>query len=445
MSRWSPPVMVAAVMLATLTPGVAWGAPDEQVVICHRTNSPTNPYNQVAVARSSVISAHGDHVGPIFEPGADEWGDIIPPVPGLPQGRNWPEGSSVLDNGCEMPPDVGPLPTATIGDVECTGPAPSVEVTVSNDPGATQPAFFSVLVDGAVVERVGPVPAGQSQTVVVQGGVGALEEDETFAIEVRSDGEVVAGRVVTVDCGGPAVDVDLAAQIECDGETPVGSAAVTNNGQAPVVVTATVDGTTIAGPVTVQPGATETQSADLSAYEDQTVVVAVLVDGSEIASYTVTPDCVAPQPQPRVGVSGSVCPPPLATVTLANDGDPASTVVYGVRVDGRLVQESAPIYGGDETTIVADLSAYEDQTVRVALVANGQVLGQRVLHIDCEQRPETGPDTDTAPDDAGSTPVPTVIASGAQPDPDPLPQGPALVGAGVLVLLAALRLSRQVR
>ena len=70
-----------------------------------------------------------------------------------------------------------------------------------------------------------------------------------------------------------------------------------------------------------------------------------------------------------------------------------------------------------------DLSAYEDQTVTVALVANGQVLGQRTLRIDCEQPPGPGPDTDTAPGsdtapgDAGSTPVPTVIPSGAPPEP----------------------------
>ncbi len=34
---------------------------------------------------------------------------------------NWPEGESVLDNGCEVQPDVGPLPTATIGGLECVG------------------------------------------------------------------------------------------------------------------------------------------------------------------------------------------------------------------------------------------------------------------------------------------------------------------------------------
>jgi len=454
--RWAPLMMVGAVLLAVLTPGVAWSDPEEKVVICHRTHSPTNPYNQVAVATSSVISAHGDHVGPIFDPGADEWGDIIPPVPGLPLGRNWPEGQAVLDNGCEMQPDVGPLPTATIGDVQCAGSAPSVEVTVSNDPDATQPAFFAILVDGAVVQRVGPVPPGQSETVVVEGGVGALQEDETFAVEVRSGGEVVAGRVVTVDCGGPAVDIDLAAQVTCDGRTPVGSATITNNGEAPVVATATADEEPLAGPVTVAPGATETASVDLSAYEDQTIVVVIRVgpegvEPEEVARYTVTPDCVAPRPQPRVGVSGSVCPPPLATVTLANDGDPASTVVYGVRVDGELVQESAPIYGGDETTIVADLTAYEDQTVIIALVANGEVLGRRTLRIDCEQPPAPAPDGgtspagDTAPAEVGSTPVPTVIPSGAPPEPDPFPLGPVLVGTGILVLIAAALRGRRAR
>ena len=202
----------------------------------------------------------------------------------------------------------------------------------------------------------------------------------------------------------------------------MGSADITNNGDAAVEVTATVGDVVVAGPVTVASGETETPTADLSEFEDQTITVVITVDGTEVATYTVTPDCVPPVPEPRVSVSGSVCPPPLATVTLANDGDPASTVVYGVRVDGELVQESAPIYGGDETTIVADLSAYEDQTVTVALVANGRVLGQRTLRIDCEQPPGTGPDTDTAPGsdtapgDAGSTPVPTVIPSGAPPE-----------------------------
>ncbi len=440
---WSPLVGVAAVLLATLTPGAAWSAPEEKVVICHRTNSETNPYNQIAVAESSIISGHGDHVGPIFELGADEWGDIIPPVPDLPNGRNWPEGSSVLDNGCEMQPDVGPLPTATIGDAQCTGTTSSVEVTVSNDPDATQPAFFAILVDGAVVQQVGPVPPGESETVVLEGGVASpLQEDETFAIEVRSEGEIVAAHVVTVDCRGPDPDVDLEAQVVCDGETPVGSATITNNGQAPVAVAATADGAPLVGPVTVAADATETVAVDLSEFEDQTIDVVITVDGSEVATYTVTPDCIAPQPQPRVGVSGSVCPPPLATVTLANDGDADSTVVYGVRVDGELVQESAPIYGGDETTIVADLTAYEDQTVTVALVANGEVLGQRVLqhrlraaarrrHFSRRRREHAGADRRPGRCAAGSGPAPAGPGAGRGGRPRAA-RGPASVQAGSL-------------
>ena len=88
----------------------------------------------------------------------------------------------------------------------------------------------------------------------------------------------------------------------------------------------------------------------------------------------------------------------------------------------------------------------------VALVANGQVLGQRTLRIDCEQPPGPGPDTDTAPGsdtapgDAGSTPVPTVIPSGAPPEPDPSPLGAAvLVGAGILALSGAALRVRRVR
>ena len=101
------------------------------------------------------------HTGPIFGPDVDDWGDIIPPItPGLPDGLNWPEGRSVLDNGCEMEPDVGPLPEASIGDAECVGANPSIAVTVTNDADATAPANFSILVDGTVVETVGPVAPG---------------------------------------------------------------------------------------------------------------------------------------------------------------------------------------------------------------------------------------------------------------------------------------------
>ena len=66
------------------------------------------------------------------------------------------------------------------------------------------------------------------------------------------------------------------------------------------------------------------------------------------------------------------------------------------------MQRSAPIYGGDVTTIVADLSAYEDQTVDVELSANGEVLGSRTVHVNCE-RPDIAPDQGAGDDGPGST------------------------------------------
>lgn len=414
----------------------------EKVTICHRTKSNTNPYDQIVVTREAAISAHSAHTGPIFTPGADNWGDIIPPIrPGLPLGLNWPEGRPILDNGCETkPPDIGPQPGASIGDAACVGTTPSVTVTVTNADDATAPAFFTILVDGAEVETVGPVAPGESETVTLGGAGLSTRENQTFTVEVRSGGEVIASRVVTVDCapGPPQVAID--AQLTCAGEVAQGTATVTNNGAEPVEISATVDGAPIGTPVTVAPGATGTGAIDLSAYEDQTVTVNVLVDGTVVATYTVTPDCVAPRADPRVSVAGHVCPPPSATVTLSNQGEPDSQVVFVIRVNGRVVQESAPVFGGDITTIVVDLSRYEDRTVVVGVRANGELLGSRVIRVDCEQ-PATGPATGAGPDDsvaAGAVGTgPVVLPSvGADVSPGVLVAGLGLVLAGSLLVLA---------
>ncbi|QBR93668.1 hypothetical protein [Nocardioides euryhalodurans] len=422
--------------LVTLAPPAS-AAPEQKVTICHRTTSPTNPYDQIAVAQSAALNAHAGHTGPIFTVGADNWGDIIPPIPGLPGGLNWPEGRSVLENGCEVEPDVGPLPSATIGDVECAGTLPTLTITVSNAPDATQPAFFAIGVDGSVVRRVGPVAPGASETVVL-GPALATREDQTFAVTVRSGGEIVASKVVTVHCEAGPPDVELTAQLGCSGATAQGTVTLTNNGTEPVEVTATVDGTPVGAPVTVAPGATETGAADLSAYEDQTVTAVILVDGVEVARFVISPDCVAPEPAPRVGIAGAVCPPPSTTLTLANDGDPGSTVVFTIRIDGRVVQRSAPIHGGEETTIVGDLTAFEDQTVVVELLADDRVLGRRTFDVDCVA---VAPGTGTT-----SPSVPTVVPAGVEPASadDQSPRGLLVVGPVLLgSLLGALLVCRD--
>ena len=326
-------LLALAACLVVLPEG-AEAAPEEKVTICHRTSSRTNPYDQQAVARSSAVEGHKSHTGPVFSEDVERWGDIIPPItPGLPQGLNWnAEGRAVLDNGCEVPPDVGPLPAATIGDAACTGTTPTVDVTVGNDAGATDPATFTIRVNGEPVQTVGPVAPGDSETVTLTGA----PEDEVAVIEVVSDGQVIASKVVTADCAPGPPPVTLRADLGCSGDTAVGRLEVSDNGPDPIEVQLFVDGSQVGPTVTVAPGATETREIDVEAYEDRTVTARVVVDGETVATYTITPDCVAPAPTPSARVAGTVCPPPTATVTLANGQVTARRIDLRADDDGML-------------------------------------------------------------------------------------------------------------
>ncbi len=389
----------------------------DKVLICHRTNDPTNPYNQQSPSFPQAEGHALNHTGPIFTPGGPRpWGDIIPPNPAVPDGKNWPAGESILANGCEVEPDPGPLPSATIGDLVCTGTDPSIEVRVSNDAKATAPASFTILVNGAAVQTAGPVAPGGSQTVTLTAAELGPLEDETVTITVRSEGNVVASSVLTIDCAPPPPGVHLVAQLDCEPDGAVGSLEVTNNGPDPITVTVRANGTDFADPLVVGPGATEIGTADFSQFEDQTVTVEVLVDGDVVATYLPTPDCEN-APVPRVAIGSLQCP--TATATLSNAGDPESTVVFTILVNGEVYQESAPLFGGDTTTIVGDLRPYEDQTITIALRANGELLGSRTIHVDCRTGPGAGegPGTGQAPGGAqgGPADVPTVVAAGLPP------------------------------
>lgn len=118
--------------LSLLVPKVAADPKGEQnVTICHRTNSITNPYVQETVAASSVDGDNGndngqgdhllEHTGPVFDVNTtyptphngDQWGDIIPPFDtnnasyDNPQtSLNWVDnatGQAIWNNGCNLP------------------------------------------------------------------------------------------------------------------------------------------------------------------------------------------------------------------------------------------------------------------------------------------------------------------------------------------------------
>ena len=114
----------AVVVTATSTPKVA---------ICHRTASRTNPYAKIEVAQNGVdgdqSNDHGqgdhylEHLGPIGPTDAGEWGDIIPPIFGVHQGRNWTSaGIAIYNAGCSTPTTIN---TAQATAASTTSPTPT--------------------------------------------------------------------------------------------------------------------------------------------------------------------------------------------------------------------------------------------------------------------------------------------------------------------------------
>ena len=114
-------LLLAALLVVGLAGGVSSNVNatpnDPKVTICHRTNSVTNPYNELSVAQSAVDGVgNGDHylkhqgpiatstgVAQVLKDSKQKWGDIIPPV-GAHSGLNWTtEGQSILANHCEVP------------------------------------------------------------------------------------------------------------------------------------------------------------------------------------------------------------------------------------------------------------------------------------------------------------------------------------------------------
>lgn len=107
--------MASAVLIVGLAfpAAVAASGGEEQITICHRTNSVKNPYVQITVDESAVDGVgqndHTQHTGPVATSEAvaqalkdshTNWGDIIPAFNGY-SGLNWDSvGQAVLEGGC---------------------------------------------------------------------------------------------------------------------------------------------------------------------------------------------------------------------------------------------------------------------------------------------------------------------------------------------------------
>jgi hypothetical protein len=167
-------VMVLSAGGASATPQSPAQAPfGQKQVLCHRTNSDTNPYVQINPDINSIVKKHGhdSHIGPVWNPTLKaqqiKWGDIIPPFDyGDGQhydGRNWDaDGIAIWENNCNIPgAPTSSVPVST--PVEST-PVEStpVETTPVESTSATNSisATTSHTLVPPVVTSAGPIPAG---------------------------------------------------------------------------------------------------------------------------------------------------------------------------------------------------------------------------------------------------------------------------------------------
>jgi hypothetical protein len=118
--RWAWIGAGLAVAGALVVPAMVSATPatdgEHKITICHRTDSNTNPYVVITVDTASADGSNqnetggkGDHflehVGPVWNSTLKdqkiEWGDIIPPIPGVHGGLNWnAEGQAIYFADC---------------------------------------------------------------------------------------------------------------------------------------------------------------------------------------------------------------------------------------------------------------------------------------------------------------------------------------------------------
>jgi hypothetical protein len=142
----------------------AQGGNEDNITICHRTDSATNPYVQITVDVSAVdgiagnqqgADHFGEHTGPLASSEAVaqslkdnhiEWGDIIPPIPGVHGGLNFTaEGQAILENGCNFvtpptPTTAAPPTTAAAPPTTAAPKAPAPPVQAPAAPRAVAAA-----------------------------------------------------------------------------------------------------------------------------------------------------------------------------------------------------------------------------------------------------------------------------------------------------------------
>jgi hypothetical protein len=251
-------LVVGAVSVAAIFLGVGIivadntaAVPSDKVRICHASSSQTNPYQSISIDTNSIdnpneggeptatvgqarksndyLNGHGDHTGPVFTPGADSWGDIIPPFTS-PQGNsfagyNWVEGQEIWTLDCSLPtPTESPSPTETESPSPTETESPSPTATESPSPTPLESPSPSPTSGGGsgVVDEVQPPavevfsPEG-AETIDAPPPVAVVIEDPGFATEMPAPVNVApqkqtmeGGDVTSVPAGEGELTLSLA-------------------------------------------------------------------------------------------------------------------------------------------------------------------------------------------------------------------------------------------
>ena len=177
---------------------VALSVGEHKITICHATSSVSNPFTSPPVDYDSIVgpNGHGTHTGPLYP--ADGWGDIIPSfwwhsdtkdmvisddstTPPEPTGwnwyggLNWPAGSDIYNNGCNVPvlpteTQPGPTPT-TSGPTPTTPPVPppaptSLPLEETTGSGTSGPNFMLIGLAGMVLFAIGVlIPTAKAKQI----------------------------------------------------------------------------------------------------------------------------------------------------------------------------------------------------------------------------------------------------------------------------------------
>ncbi len=95
-------IVLAAVLVPVVVSAPPAAAAD--TVLCHATNSTTNPYNPIKIKEGDPPRGHETHTGPVYQPGmTGGWGDIIPATGDFPGQNNDAFGQAVISRDCRYP------------------------------------------------------------------------------------------------------------------------------------------------------------------------------------------------------------------------------------------------------------------------------------------------------------------------------------------------------